>query len=47
MLIALTIAFYTFLFGLELRRKNPAGFWGVAVLALTAVALPFYELFLR
>lgn len=48
MLIALIIAFYTFVFSLEmLRQKNQVGFWGAAVLALVAVILPFYVLFLR
>jgi hypothetical protein len=48
MLTALIIAFYTFLFGLEIQRqKNHFGFWAVVVLAFMAVALPFYVLFLR
>lgn len=48
MLIALIIAFYTFLFGLETwREKNYIGFWGIAVLAAATVAMPFYTLFLR
>jgi high-affinity Fe2+/Pb2+ permease len=48
MLIAFTIAFYTFLFGLEIRRhENVTGFWALAVLALVTVAMPFYVLFLR
>jgi hypothetical protein len=48
MLIALIIAFYAFLFGLETwREKNYIGFWGIAVLAAATVAMPFYTLFLR
>ena len=48
MLVVLTIAFYTFLFGLEIwHQKNYGGFFAVAALAVVVVILPFYILFLR
>jgi len=47
-LLVIAIAFYTFIFGLEIRqRKNQIGFLGVAVLAITVVILPLCVLFFR
>lgn len=46
MLIVIGVAFYTTLFGIEnLKNKNTLGFWGIMVLALVIVVLPFYMLF--
>lgn len=48
MLIVSTIAFYTFLYGLEIKlQKNTPGFLAVSVLAATVIGLPLYLLFFR
>ena len=48
MLIAVIIAFYTFVFGLEnWKEKNHLGFFALVALAIITVVLPLYVLFLR
>jgi hypothetical protein len=48
MLVALIIAFYTLVFGLETwKEKNQIGFFALAALSITVVALPLYVLFFR
>jgi hypothetical protein len=46
--VALLIAFYTVLFGLDiLKDQNYGGFIAVVILAATIVGLPVYLLFFR
>jgi hypothetical protein len=48
MAVALIIAFYTVVFGVDiLKTKNYGGFIAVVFLAATIVGLPVYMLFFR
>lgn len=48
MLVVSIIAFYTVLYGLEIKKqKNNLGFFAVVALSVTVIIFPLYLLFFR